>query len=120
MLYSLSRRNLAFTIEELRYNRSERRKNRLMKKALITGLSGQDGSYLAEYLLDLGYKVYGLVRRESDTVRLLHRFRTRSNFFTAICATPFPSRSPSPKPCPTRSTTLAGQVFVPTSWHLPA
>lgn len=34
-----------------------------MKKALITGITGQDGSYLAEYLLSLGYKVYGIVRR---------------------------------------------------------
>ena len=35
------------------------------KKAFITGIGGQDGSYLAEYLLDLGYKVYGVVRRNS-------------------------------------------------------
>ncbi len=34
-----------------------------MKKALITGITGQDGSYLAEYLLDQGYEVHGLVRR---------------------------------------------------------
>src|SRR5882724_11833464 len=34
-----------------------------MKTALITGISGQDGSYLAEHLLDLGYEVHGLVRR---------------------------------------------------------
>ena len=39
-----------------------------MKKALITGISGQDGSYLAEYLLGLGYEVWGLVRREPATV----------------------------------------------------
>ena len=36
-----------------------------MKKALITGISGQDGSYLAEYLLELGYEVFGIVRRQS-------------------------------------------------------
>ena len=36
-----------------------------MKKALITGVSGQDGSYLAEYLLELGYEVHGIVRRHS-------------------------------------------------------
>jgi len=36
-----------------------------MKKAFITGIGGQDGSYLAEYLLSLGYKVYGIVRRNS-------------------------------------------------------
>ena len=33
------------------------------KKALITGITGQDGSYLAEYLLSLGYEVHGIVRR---------------------------------------------------------
>lgn len=36
-----------------------------MKKAFITGIAGQDGSYLAEYLLDLGYEVHGIVRRNS-------------------------------------------------------
>ena len=38
-----------------------------MKKALITGISGQDGSYLAEYLLGLGYDVHGIIRRSSVT-----------------------------------------------------
>ena len=36
-----------------------------MKKALITGISGQDGSYLAEFLLSMGYEVHGVVRRNS-------------------------------------------------------
>jgi GDPmannose 4,6-dehydratase len=36
-----------------------------MKKAFITGINGQDGSYLTEYLLQLGYEVYGIVRRNS-------------------------------------------------------
>ena len=36
-----------------------------MKKAFITGISGQDGSFLAEYLLELGYEVHGIVRRHS-------------------------------------------------------
>jgi GDPmannose 4,6-dehydratase len=36
-----------------------------VKRALITGITGQDGSYLAEYLLDLGYEVHGIVRRQS-------------------------------------------------------
>lgn len=40
-----------------------------MKSALITGITGQDGSYLAEYLLDHGYRVYGLVRRTSSPNR---------------------------------------------------
>ena len=36
-----------------------------MKKAFITGIGGQDGSYLSEYLLELGYEVHGIVRRNS-------------------------------------------------------
>lgn len=35
------------------------------KKAFITGINGQDGSYLSEYLLSLGYEVHGMVRRNS-------------------------------------------------------
>lgn len=38
-----------------------------MKKAIITGITGQDGSYLAELLLDKGYDVHGLVRRSSPS-----------------------------------------------------
>lgn len=38
-----------------------------MKRALITGISGQDGSYLSEYLLELGYEVHGIIRRNSVT-----------------------------------------------------
>lgn len=45
---------------KLQFNRGGR-----PKRALITGITGQDGSYLAELLLDKGYKVYGLVRRTS-------------------------------------------------------
>ena len=40
-----------------------------MKTALITGIGGQDGSYLAELLLDQGYAVHGLVRRSSGLNR---------------------------------------------------
>ena len=39
------------------------------KKALITGITGQDGSYLAELLLEKGYEVHGIVRRQSSNVR---------------------------------------------------
>ena len=47
-----------------------------MKKALITGITGQDGSYLAELLLDKGYEVHGIVRRHSTicTERIDHLF----------------------------------------------
>lgn len=47
-----------------------------MKKAFITGISGQDGSYLSEYLLSLGYEVHGIIRRhsvsESQDIRIVH------------------------------------------------
>ena len=40
-----------------------------MKKALITGVTGQDGSYLSELLLEKGYEVYGMIRRSSVDFR---------------------------------------------------
>ena len=48
-----------------------------MKKALITGITGQDGSYLAEFLLEKGYEVHGLIRRSSisNTGRIDHLIR---------------------------------------------
>lgn len=48
-----------------------------MKKALITGITGQDGSYLAEFLLEKGYEVHGIVRRSSvsNTMRIEHLLR---------------------------------------------
>ena len=47
-----------------------------MKKALITGITGQDGSYLAELLLDKGYEVHGIIRRAStfNTERIDHLY----------------------------------------------
>jgi len=49
----------------------------MMPKALITGITGQDGSYLAELLLAKGYEVYGVIRRAStfNTVRIDHLYR---------------------------------------------
>jgi GDPmannose 4,6-dehydratase len=44
------------------------------KKAFITGINGQDGSYLAEYLLELGYVVYGIIRRNSSVESQQSRF----------------------------------------------
>ena len=45
-----------------------------MKKALITGITGQDGSYLTELLLEKGYEVHGIIRRQSsqNTERIDH------------------------------------------------
>ena len=52
-----------------------------MSVALITGITGQDGSYLAEYLIDIGYKVYGIVRRNSSVFlhQRLEHFRHSPN-----------------------------------------
>lgn len=44
-----------------------------MKKALMTGITGQDGSYLAGFLLDRGYEVFGLIRRSSTFNTWPHR-----------------------------------------------
>ena len=46
------------------------------KVALITGVTGQDGSYLAEFLLDKGYEVHGIIRRSSsfNTARIEHLY----------------------------------------------
>jgi GDPmannose 4,6-dehydratase len=48
-----------------------------VKRALITGITGQDGSYLAELLLDKGYEVHGVIRRASsfNTARIDHLYR---------------------------------------------
>ena len=51
------------------------------KKALITGITGQDGSYLAEFLLHKGYEVHGIIRRAStfNTKRIDHLYRDPHN-----------------------------------------
>ncbi|MGH2687006.1 MAG: GDP-mannose 4,6-dehydratase, partial [Actinomycetota bacterium] len=48
-----------------------------MKRAMITGITGQDGSYLTELLLDEGYEVHGVIRRAStfNTERIDHLYR---------------------------------------------
>ncbi|VEB45329.1 GDP-mannose 4,6-dehydratase [Chromobacterium violaceum] len=57
-----------------------------MKKALITGITGQDGSYLAEFLLEKGYEVHGIKRRASsfNTQRIDHIFEDPHNQDTRI------------------------------------
>ena len=63
------------------------RDSSMKKKALITGVTGQDGSYLAEFLLEKGYEVHGIKRRASslNTQRLDHIYEDRhvgnQNFF---------------------------------------
>ena len=48
-----------------------------MKRALITGVTGQDGSYLSELLLEKGYEVHGVIRRSStfNTSRIEHLYK---------------------------------------------
>jgi GDPmannose 4,6-dehydratase len=50
-----------------------------VKRALLTGITGQDGSYLAELLLEKGYEVHGIIRRSStfNTSRIDHIYRDR-------------------------------------------
>ena len=58
-----------------------------MKKALITGITGQDGSYLAELLLSKNYEVHGIVRRSSsfNTQRINHIYQDQNtNADTAL------------------------------------
>jgi GDPmannose 4,6-dehydratase len=91
-----------------------------MKKALITGISGQDGTYLAEYLLNLGYSVYGLVRRESATMRWLHPIQDKIEILYGDMRDAVALEVAFAKATPDEVYNLAGQVFVPTSWHLPS
>ena len=91
-----------------------------MKKALITGISGQDGSYLAEYLLGLGYQVYGLVRRESGTMRWLNAIEGQIELLFGDMRDTTSLEVAFAKASPDEVYNLAGQVFVPTSWQIPA
>ncbi|MFA5406121.1 MAG: GDP-mannose 4,6-dehydratase [Candidatus Nanoarchaeia archaeon] len=91
-----------------------------MKTAIITGITGQDGSYLAELLLSKGYKVYGVVRRAStpNTSRIDHikdRLELREGDLTdkaSIQRIIFEAG-------PDEFYNLAAQSFVPVSWTNP-
>lgn len=60
------------------------------KVALITGITGQDGSYLTEFLLAKGYEVHGIIRRSStfNTGRLEHLYSDPHNSTALGCAVP--------------------------------
>ena len=62
-----------------------------MKRALITGITGQDGAYLAEFLLAKGYEVHGIKRRASsfNTERIDHLYRgpARARTCDCVCTT---------------------------------
>jgi GDPmannose 4,6-dehydratase len=91
-----------------------------MKRALITGISGQDGSYLAEYLLQLGYQVFGIVRREPGTMRWLAAIQDRIELLYGDLRDAQSLEVAFQKSWPDELYNLAGQVFVPTSWECPA
>ena len=57
------------------------------KRALITGITGQDGSYLAEFLLSKNYEVHGIIRRSSsfNTSRIDHLYRDRHEVRALAC-----------------------------------
>src|ERR1700674_3029414 len=91
-----------------------------MKRSLITGISGQDGSYLAEYLLELGYEVFGLVRREPRSVRWLEPICDQIELVYGDLRDATSLEVAFRKAWPDEIYNLAGQVFVPTSWECPA
>ncbi|MCO6432357.1 MAG: GDP-mannose 4,6-dehydratase [Deltaproteobacteria bacterium] len=90
------------------------------KTALITGITGQDGSYLAEFLLEQGYKVYGMVRRSS-----VEKFERISHLIGKIelvqgdLLDQFSLISVLKQVRPSEVYNLAAQSFVPTSWAQP-
>ena len=91
-----------------------------MKSALITGIAGQDGSYLAEYLLERGYQVWGLVRRDPASTRWLQPIQSRIEAVYGDLRDAESLAVAFQKAWPDEVYNLAGQVFVPTSWEFPA
>src|SRR5258708_39119757 len=89
-------------------------------RALITGITGQDGSYLAELLLQKGYEVFGLVRRSSveNTDRIAHLLE-RITFVQADLLDQSSLIGAVQKAKPHEIYNLAAQSFVPTSWSQP-
>lgn len=89
--------------------------------ALITGITGQDGSYLAELLLEKGYEVHGLVRRSStETFERIDHLRDRVNLLQADLLDQSSLVNPLRDIQPAEVYNLAAQSFVPTSWVQPS
>src|SRR6516164_1355518 len=90
------------------------------KRALITGITGQDGSYLAEFLLEKGYKVFGLVRRSStiNFERLVH-LQDKLELVPGDLLDQNSLISALQRSQPDEVYNLASQSFVPTSWNQP-
>lgn len=91
-----------------------------MKRGLITGITGQDGSYLAEFLLEKGYKVYGLVRRSSTiNFERIEHFQDQIELIQGDLLDENSLLSALNKAEPDEVYNLAAQSFVPTSWEQP-
>lgn len=89
-------------------------------KALITGITGQDGSYLAEFLLEKGYKVYGMVRRAStENFERINHIRDKIQLEQADLLDQLSIIELIEKAEPDEIYNLAAQSFVPTSWNQP-
>ncbi len=91
-----------------------------MKHALITGITGQDGSYLAELLLEKGYEVYGIMRRKSvvDYGNVEH-IKDKLNFIYADMTDVVSLMKAVQISQPDEVYNLAAQSFVATSWEQP-
>ena len=91
-----------------------------MKHALITGITGQDGSYLAELLLEKGYEVYGIMRRKSvvDYGNVEH-IKDKIHFIYADMTDPISLITAMKISQADEVYNLAAQSFVATSWEQP-
>lgn len=91
-----------------------------MKKAIITGITGQDGSYLAEFLLSLGYEIYGMVRRSStENFERIEHIKDKIKFYHADLLDFSSLIEMIDEIRPDEVYNLAAQSFVPTSWKQP-
>ena len=91
-----------------------------MKRALITGITGQDGSYLAELLLTKGYAVHGMVRRSSsENFERIAHVRDRIQLHHGDLLDQYSLSSLLREIQPDEVYNLAAQSFVPTSWSQP-
>ncbi len=92
----------------------------MAKRALITGITGQDGSYLAELLLEQGYEVWGMVRRSStETSERIDHIKDRVTFLQADLLDQASLTKAVEAAAPDEIYNLAAQSFVPTSWAQP-
>ncbi|MBX3175865.1 MAG: GDP-mannose 4,6-dehydratase [Candidatus Hydrogenedentes bacterium] len=89
-------------------------------RAIVTGITGQDGSYLAELLLEKGYEVYGLVRRSStEKFERINHIKDRLHLLQADLADQVSLIEAVGDIRPREIYNLAAQSFVPTSWNQP-